>query len=44
MRDRRDAPQSGMAADAVRIDATDLGLDDVIARIVGLASAERTGA
>lgn len=40
-RDRRDAPQSQMAADAVEIDATDLGLDDVIGRIVGLATATR---
>ncbi len=44
LRDRRDAAQSGMAATAVLIDATDLGLDDVIARIVGLAAAERTAA
>ncbi|MGI9007983.1 MAG: (d)CMP kinase [Streptosporangiaceae bacterium] len=44
VRDRRDAPQSGMAADAARIDATDLGLDEVIAHIVGLVGAERTGA
>ena len=40
-RDRRDAPQSEMAADAVEIDATDLGLDDVIGRIIGLARAGR---
>jgi cytidylate kinase len=38
-RDRRDAPQSQMAADAVEIDATNLGLDDVIGRIVGMARA-----
>jgi cytidylate kinase len=40
-RDRRDAPQSQMAADAVEIDATNLGLDDVIGRIVGMARAGR---
>lgn len=39
LRDRRDAPQSGMADDAVVIDATDLGLDEVIARITGLVTA-----
>lgn len=37
-RDRRDAPQSQRAADAIEIDATDLGLDDVIGRIVSLAA------
>jgi cytidylate kinase len=42
-RDRRDAPQSQMAADAIEIDATDLGLDDVIGRIVGLVAAKRAG-
>jgi len=42
-RDRRDAPQSQMAADAVRIDATDLGLGEVIERIVGLVTAKRAG-
>jgi CMP/dCMP kinase len=36
-RDRRDAPQSAMAADAVEIDTTALGLDQVIAEIVELA-------
>jgi cytidylate kinase len=36
-RDRRDAPQSERAADAIEIDATELGLDDVIGRIVRLA-------
>ncbi|MGN6791291.1 MAG: (d)CMP kinase [Streptosporangiaceae bacterium] len=40
-RDRRDAPQSQMAADAIEIDATDLGLNDVIGRIVGLVAAKR---
>jgi len=39
-RDRRDAPQTQMAADAVEIDATDIGLADVIARIVALATAK----
>ncbi len=42
-RDRRDAAQSRPAADAVEIDATELGLDDVIGRIVGLARARRAG-
>ncbi len=42
-RDRRDAPQTQLAADAVEIDATALGLDDVINRIVGLAGAKRAG-
>ena len=42
-RDRRDAPQSQMAADAVQIDATELGLDDVIETIVGLVTAKRAG-
>jgi len=42
-RDRRDAAQSQMAADAIEIDATELGLDDVIGRIVGLARAKRAG-
>jgi CMP/dCMP kinase len=41
-RDRMDAPQSQMARDAVQIDATDLALDDVICRIVGLIGAGRT--
>lgn len=43
-RDRRDAPQSQMAADAIEIDATNLGLDDVIARIVSLVTARQAGA
>jgi cytidylate kinase len=43
-RDRRDAPQSQMAGDAVEIDATDLGLADVIGRIVSLATARRADA
>ncbi len=42
-RDRHDAPQTQMAADAVEIDATELRLDQVIARIVALASARRGG-
>lgn len=36
-RDRRDAPQSAMAADAAQIDTTALGLAEVIAEIVELA-------
>jgi len=44
VRDGRDAPQSQMAPDAVLIDATDIGLEDVIGRIVGLALAQRAGA
>jgi len=40
-RDSRDAPQSQVAADAIEIDATHLGLDDVIGRIIGLAAAKR---
>lgn len=43
LRDSRDAPQSAMAVDAVQIDATDLGLDEVIARILGLVGAELAG-
>lgn len=42
-RDRRDASQTQLAADAIEIDATELGLDDVIRRIVGLAVAKRAG-
>jgi cytidylate kinase len=42
-RDHRDAPQSQVASDAVEIDATDLSLDQVIRRIVSLASAKRAG-
>jgi cytidylate kinase len=38
-RDRRDAPQSQAAADAIEIDGTNIGLDEVVARIVGLAKA-----
>jgi cytidylate kinase len=36
-RDRLDAAQSGMAADAVEIDSTGLALDEVVGIIVGLA-------
>jgi len=42
-RDRLDAPQTQQAADAVEIDATDLGQADVIAKIVELARS-RAGA
>jgi CMP/dCMP kinase len=42
-RDRRDAPQTQVAADATQIDATNLDLEEVIGRIVGLAAAKRTG-
>lgn len=40
-RDRRDAPQMARAADAVEIDTTALGLDQVIAEIVRLARSRR---
>ncbi len=40
-RDRLDAPQTMQAADAVEIDATELGLREVIARIVALARSKR---
>jgi cytidylate kinase len=43
-RDRLDAPQSQPAPDAIEIDATELALDDVVARIVGLAAAKRARA
>jgi cytidylate kinase len=43
-RDRRDAPQTARAADAVEIDATGLGLDEVIGQIVSLARGARAGA
>jgi CMP/dCMP kinase len=36
-RDRTDAPQTAIAADAVQIDSTALGLDEVVGAIVGLA-------
>ena len=40
-RDRLDAPQTQQATDAVEIDATELGLAQVIARIVSLARSKR---
>jgi cytidylate kinase len=43
-RDQMDAPQSRMAPDAIQIDATDLALDDVISRMVGLVGADRAPA
>ena len=43
-RDRRDAPQSQMATDAIEIDATHIGLDDVIGHIVRLATARQANA
>jgi CMP/dCMP kinase len=39
-RDRADAPQSAMAADATEIDSTSLSLGEVISLIVGLARAQ----
>jgi cytidylate kinase len=43
-RDRSDAPQMARAADAVEIDTTALGLDEVIREIVALADRRRAGA
>jgi len=43
-RDRSDAPQTARAADAVEIDTTALGLDDVISEIVALADSRKAGA
>jgi len=43
-RDRSDAPQMARAADAVEIDTTALGLDDVIGEIVALAGSRKAGA
>jgi CMP/dCMP kinase len=43
-RDRSDAPQTARAADAVEIDTTGLGLDDVIGEIVTLADRRTAGA
>jgi CMP/dCMP kinase len=43
-RDRSDAPQMARAADAVQIDTTALGLDDVIGQIVALADSRKAGA
>ena len=41
-RDRADAPQTEMAADAIEIDSTGLSLDEVVSLIAGLAR-ERAG-
>jgi CMP/dCMP kinase len=41
-RDRSDAPQMAMAEDAVEIDTTALGLDEVIREIVALAQAAQS--
>jgi CMP/dCMP kinase len=43
-RDRSDAPQTARAADAVEIDTTALGLNDVISEIVALADRRKAGA
>ncbi len=43
-RDRSDAPQMARAADAVEIDTTALGLDEVIREIITLADSRRAGA
>jgi cytidylate kinase len=43
-RDRSDAPQMGMAPDAVEIDTTGLDLDEVIGEIVSLADSRTAGA
>ena len=43
LRDRRDAPQTRRAPDAIQVDATLLGLDEVVGLIVQLASAHRAG-
>ena len=43
-RDRRDAPQMARAADAVEIDSTGLGLDEVTSQIVGLVMSRTAGA
>jgi cytidylate kinase len=43
-RDRSDAPQMARAADAVEIDTTALGLDEVIREIIALADSKRAGA
>jgi cytidylate kinase len=43
-RDRSDAPQTARAADAVEIDTTTLGLDEVIREIVALAGRRKAGA
>jgi CMP/dCMP kinase len=43
-RDRRDAPQMTMADDAVEIDSTDIGLDEVTREIVFLVMSRTAGA
>jgi CMP/dCMP kinase len=43
-RDRSDAPNMAMAPDAVEIDTTTLGLDEVIREIIALADSRRAGA
>ena len=43
-RDRSDAPNMLMAPDAVEIDTTTLGLDEVIREIIALADSRRAGA
>jgi CMP/dCMP kinase len=43
-RNQSDAPQMARAADAVEIDTTALGLDEVIREIIMLADSRRTGA
>jgi cytidylate kinase len=43
-RDRRDAPQMARAADAVEIDSTDIGLDEVTGEIVSLVMSRTAGA
>jgi CMP/dCMP kinase len=43
-RDSSDAPQMTKAPDAIEIDTTGLGLDEVIREIVGLADSRRAGA
>ena len=43
-RDSSDAPQMARAADAVEIDTTALGLDEVIREIIRLADSRRAGA
>lgn len=43
-RDRSDAPQMARAADAVEIDSTGMGLDEVIREIVSLVASRTAGA
>jgi cytidylate kinase len=43
-RDRRDAPQMARAADAVEIDSTGIGLDEVVREIVSLVTSRTAGA